>query len=387
MGAGGLSSAPLWVEILPTPEDAAKARRYADKAVAAAARRLATKVSRPPSVLRTALDVQIARNLTDKLAKGAPEQPFALTLEAAQRQVVDYELFKASVFVRSGVFPKRYFGYIDEHWDTAARERLMRKTVIGAVEVANEVLSKRKADVRITELEVVVTFIAEGGALLLTNAQVDVENIHPVLGVGLDDIAPGFAREATLVEALDRRLGTGLAELVDQGRPVGQRGSTELRGPPAQRLGPRLRRFMTFPEAIAGTVVMWVYEKERAARLLWRAERRRLGRLSAVDQFIFGSLVYNSGLVFSSRRVDMIRTFSTARYLAGVSQKNAQRRWLLPVGVPTANSRWIEVERRYPDQPTSWSAVYHILQRYGAYEAIRRFTAVFDEGGRYRRRR
>lgn len=34
----------------------------------------------------------------------------------------------------------------------------------------------------------------------------------------------------------------------------------------------------------------------------------------------------------------------------------------------------------YPEQPTSWNGVYHVLQRYGAYTALKRFTDVFDDG-------
>ena len=38
----------------------------------------------------------------------------------------------------------------------------------------------------------------------------------------------------------------------------------------------------------------------------------------------------------------------------------------------------------YPEQPTAWLAGYHVLQRYGAYEALQRFTDVFDETGAFR---
>jgi hypothetical protein len=38
----------------------------------------------------------------------------------------------------------------------------------------------------------------------------------------------------------------------------------------------------------------------------------------------------------------------------------------------------------YPAQPTSWSGAYHVLQRYGAYVALGRFSEVFDERGMLR---
>ena len=34
-----------------------------------------------------------------------------------------------------------------------------------------------------------------------------------------------------------------------------------------------------------------------------------------------------------------------------------------------------------PHQPTSWNAVYHILQRYGAWVALTRFSDHFTETG------
>jgi len=37
----------------------------------------------------------------------------------------------------------------------------------------------------------------------------------------------------------------------------------------------------------------------------------------------------------------------------------------------------------YPEQPTSWAAVYHVLQRYGAYVALKRFSNTFDAGDQF----
>jgi hypothetical protein len=40
----------------------------------------------------------------------------------------------------------------------------------------------------------------------------------------------------------------------------------------------------------------------------------------------------------------------------------------------------------YPRQLTSWNAVYHVLQRYGAWVGVSRFATVFDGNGAFRER-
>ena len=329
---------------------------YADKQVRQAARRLGDPK------LGAFLHERIALDLEAKRASG-----FELDDEAVRRTVVDYEIFRLRTFVRSGVFAKKYFGYFDERWDTAKYEVDMRKTIRGAVDEANAFLKERKATFAVTDIEIAVTFIAEGGAILLREKQSEIERIHPVHGVGLDDIAPGFKEYGPLVARLDRRLGTGLGNIVD--RSV---------------LGDRLKRHMTFREAIAGTVIMYVYEKAIAARKLANAGRGVLKDYDLDDQFIISSLVYNSGILFSKERIKMIRTFSTASYLAGVSKQNEKKRWALPVFNPRAGAQFVLQESMFPEQPTSWSAVYHILQRYGGFVAMRKFTDVFDANGQYR---
>ncbi len=320
----------------------------------------------PDRGLREFVQESISKNLNAQLSKGEGYTPSA---EVLRRTVIDYEVFRAKTFVSSGVFPKRYFGYFDERWDTADFERSMRRTIIQAVRIANEHLKEAKFEIRVTEMEIAVTFIAEGGALILSNELTPKNRIHPIQGVGLDDIAIGFARYPKLIRALDERMQSRLQTIVTQ-----------------TPQGPRLNRGMTFHEAILGTLVMWVYEKDLAAKKLWRKERRRLAALSPKEQFIFSSLVYNSGLVFSTQRMRMIRDFKSASYLALVSKKNARRRWPLAVFKPAAGRRFLVSKSSYPLQKTSWSAVYHILQRYGAYEALMRFTDVFDERGAYRQR-
>ena len=322
-------------EMLQDEEAAVRVRAHLTRASAETAQRL----GRPK--LKSALEAHVARNLIDKLAGGYTLDPATL-----ERTVVGYELFKAETFARAGVFPKRYFGYFDEQHDTAAHERRMRQTIVRAVQIANAYLAEVGSKVRITDMEVAITFIAEGGALLLMDDRQDLTKIHPVLGVGLDDIRIGYDRHSVLVDLLD------------------------------DRLAQTSQRFMTFEEAIHGTVVMWVYEKLLAARKLKNAEKKHLHTLPLDEQFIFASLVYNSGLIFSTERMRMIRDLKTADYLARVSKQNEKKRWPLPVF--TEKRSLSLLAKGYPAQPTSWAAVYHILQRYGAYVAMNRFTDVFD---------
>ena len=52
---------------------------------------------------------------------------------------------------------------------------------------------------------------------------------------------------------------------------------------------------------------------------------------------------------------------------------------------PSLRARALLVDLgRYPEQATSWSAVYHVLQRYGGYVALVRFGNVFDSAGAFR---
>ena len=57
------------------------------------------------------------------------------------------------------------------------------------------------------------------------------------------------------------------------------------------------------------------------------------------------------------------------------------KRWALPVMVAKLNLKQVLSGGDYPVQPTSWSAVYHVLQRHGAYVGLSRFTDAFDAKG------
>ncbi len=321
-----------------------------------------------PKLRALALE-NIAQNLADKLTLHPPGgTQFTLTPEELRRTVIDYELFKLKTYLSSGVFPKRYFGYFDEKWDTAAHERVLREVTHAAVKLINEAQQKKGSAVRVSDIEIAVTFIAEGGALLLREKQAQLDDVHPVYGVGLDDIGIGLRLYRDLALQFDKELGTDLQHVV----------SLEADG------SAYLKRNMRFKEAILGTALMYIYEKELAARKLKEAEGAQLEQFSLDDQFVVGSLVYNSGLTFSVKSREAIKAFSTAEDLHRVSTRNAKSRGLLPVLAPPVAAARLRGGDGYPDQPTSWSGMYHVLQRYGGYQALRRFTTVFDERGMYR---
>ena len=146
---------------------------------------------------------------------------------------------------------------------------------------------------------------------------------------------------------------------------------------------PYLTRFMTFEEAIAATAIVYLWEKERAAQVMTERKHGKLERLSLDEQFIVGSLVYNSGKLHSPARWAMIRDFKTGSWLAGMADTYAEKRGRLPVLTPKLAIDWLGSGHGYPEQPTAWLAVYHILQRYGAFAAMRRFTDVFAADGNF----
>jgi hypothetical protein len=42
---------------------------------------------------------------------------------------------------------------------------------------------------------------------------------------------------------------------------------------------------------------------------------------------------------------------------------------------------WLADGKAPPEPPTSWNALYHVLQRYGAWVAISRYSEAFAEDG------
>lgn len=344
--------------VLSDAGDAEALRVFRDRAIAEAAQ--------GDAQVKALLRDNIERNLRDKAAMNWNGQRFRLSSNELRRTVIEYEVWKYKTYVSSGVFPKRYFGYFDEKWDTAARERELREATHLAVDTVNTWQTKQGRATKITDAEVAVTIVAEGAAILLRERQSDLDSIHPVAGIGLDDIATGFARSPSLVKALDASMGTQLEKVI------------------SWREGePSLERYLTLKEGIAATALMWLYEKELAAAKLKARDDTDLMSLPLEDQFIYGSLVYNSGLLFSAERVKQVKTFDTGDYLFGVSDQNAGRRNRLPVSPPSRAKSELLSERDYPDQLTSWSAVYHVLQRWGGYAGLMKFTDSFDSKGMF----
>lgn len=332
------------------------------KASAALHKRLEKVATCDATQVTSRLSHLVAENLEQKYAAG-----FLIDDTRIRRQVIDAEAFKLATFVTSGVFPKRYFGYLDEQHDTAAYETRMKTAARKAARACNRWLENAHASFRVTEQELIVTFLAEGGAVLLRENQAQLESIHPVQGIGLDDIATGFADLEPLVKLLDTEVGTHLAQIVKlrDGRPY-------------------LSRHFRFEEAIAGTAAMWVWEKQIAERKLIAAGRKSLGKRTPEEQFVIASLVYNSGILFEESTITKVHTFESGAYLFDLSEASKAKRWALPVMPPGLNLKGQLSGGAWPDQPTSWSAVYHVLQRYGAYVGLSRFTDAFDAKGALR---
>jgi hypothetical protein len=327
--------------------------------------RLSAALAKELEAVRPVLRPVLCRLIDENLA--AKESLPAAAVVDLERRVLGFERFRLETMLSSGVTPKRYFGFLDQAGDTAAYETALRDTVQTAVALLNQDADARGVPVRVTEQETTLTFLAEGGALVLSERQEDLDHIHPVNGIGLDNFKQGFARHRTLVTTLDKRLGTGLGAL------TWTVGSAKV-----------LRRPMTFTEAVAGTALMYLDEKERAAGLLHDRDGSRLDMLSLDRQFVITSLVYNSGILFSDERVEQILAFSMADYLVAASEANRGSRPLLPVWPPAAAETRLVSGAGMPTQLTSWNAVYHVLQRYGAWVALRRFSSFFDQYGRFR---
>jgi hypothetical protein len=277
-------------------------------------------------------------------------------------RAIRYEAFRLNTYISSGVSPKRYFGFLDEQGSTAEYERIIKSTVENAVEIANAYATNKHLISRITPKEVIVTFLAEGGALILSKKDAELERIDPKLGVGLDDFKVGFEQHTLLIEKFDAHFGTRLKDLV------------LAIGPFSLQVRP-----MTFREAVLGTVAMYLYEKELTARYVKSQWHKNLMDLPLDEQFITTSLVYNSGTLFSHERVLQIRDFTTGAYLSEVNEKSARPR--LNVYPPQELLEKLKTEIAIPDQHTSWSAVYHILQRFGAWVALEKFSTYFTADG------
>jgi hypothetical protein len=307
----------------------------------------------------------VADNFARKLA--SRREGVSFDAEALIRTGLDYEAFRIAAFRNSGVAPKLYFGFLDGRGVTADYEKTLLRVSARAADLLNAYAEKNKIDVRVTAKEIAVTQMSEGGALLLTKNFANVNNVRPVGGVGLDDYRIGFPRFPGLAEEIDRVFGAHIA---------GMKGGigVEIVG------GDR----MTFVETILGTAVMYLYEKDLAEQKL-RADNRPSLRAAPLDeQFVVASLVYNSGILFADERAKQILAFDTAAYLRDISERSAPKRPRLPVLSAAEADAWLAEGKALPEQPTSWNAVYHVLQRYGAWVALARFSSAFAEDGSVR---
>jgi hypothetical protein len=280
---------------------------------------------------------------------------------------VHYEAFRVKAFHDGGVSPKRFFGFLDEQGKSAAQEKQLKDVATRAAALLNAYGAKHGIKATVTPKEIIVTHLAEGGAKLLTTGFANVETIDPVFGVGLDDFRIGFKFYPGLIQEVDTTFGTQLESLSNTWPNSGH---------------------MNFAESVLGTAVMYFYEKDLAQKKLLDKNLPGLETRGLDEQFVIASLVYNSGILFEPDRIKMILDFQTADYLFDVSEKTAARatnpRPRLPVMNLAANDSLLETGQSLPQQLTSWSAVYHILQRYGAWVALTQFSSYFDAAGNVR---
>ncbi len=299
----------------------------------------------------------VARRIDERL-RALRAANFRVGVGDVERTVIDFEVWRAATYLSAGVFPKRYFGYLDERGDTQLFESTLHQVLVGARPLVDAAQAQRHSAVRAADLEIAVTFLAEGGATLLSDEAHARTPVAAISGVGLDDIAGGFAARRDLVAAFDQRFGTHLVDFV----------------------GRRPSRPLTFVEAVLAVEIMYVWEKDLLAAKL---PAPPLMSRPLDEQFIVSSLRYNSGVMFSAERVEMIRTFGAGPYLYDLSERSSATRPRLPLAPPGDALSRLVADGHYPEQRTSWSAVYHILQRWGAFYALRHFTDRFDSDGIY----
>ena len=293
---------------------------------------------------------QVALNLTAKklaLPRGATFSPSDI-----ENRTFGYELFKLKTYLSSSVTPKLYFGFFDEQGDTAEYEKIVRLTISKAVKVINDYAILKHLPVLLTEKEIAITFLAEGGALLLTDGKDNINRVH-IYEIGLDDFRIGLAHYPGLVNELDSECGTKLGKLTFT--VAGKR---------------ILLRPMTFREAILGTAIMYLFEKVLTYHKYSAVHKELFSNLTLDQQFVYTSLVYNSGILFADERIEQILRFETNRYLYDISELNAKKRGRLPLVDPSDSAKQLQRTSSYPSQFLSWNAVYHILQRYGAWRAV-----------------
>lgn len=361
----------------------------AGERLAGGAGEIAKRIGADAGEVEAVLRREVLANLEAKRGLRAPGGGrFPMSPDDILRTVVDYERFKMEAYLTSGVFPKRYFGYVDRKWDTAAEEGTLLRLTREVVREINARQEERGRSVRLADAEVIVTWISEGGALLLR------EDTHLVRAdgapridlsfrLGCDNMGLALDRYPDLAERLDRKFGTAL---VGSGRREGRGGTGD------REIG--IGRRVDYRESIVAMGIMVLFEKEIAAAKLHRrasaggggAGWDELADLPFDEQFILTSLVFNTGILFPRSWVESIRDLETIHRLSSLSEENSQKRggeWrpALPVDASPPVAFETLARKGYRDQPTSWQGAYHVLQRYGAWIALRDFTDLFDEDG------
>jgi hypothetical protein len=381
----------LLTHFLAEPEAEAALVQRLEARASALADSLEAHGEAPPARVRAVLLHQVVWSLR---AKAGPEQQPPLIYDAPRlgRTVLDWEAFRMETYVSAGVFPKRYFGFLDRQGDTASLEGELLETAHCAAVVVNTQQESRGSPLRVSDAELIVTFLAEGGAMLLTDRQRLLSAIHPIHTLGMDDLAVVLLERPELAQALDSACGTDLLGIVR----YGERGLLPLTEPeeaPPGVLGRLdstdgrwawLVRHASFAEGIAGTALMWIWEKELTAEALADAGRVPLAERDPATAFVHSSLVYNSGALHDEDTVAAIVASTEGPWIVARSDANAHRRDRLPVRSPEDTLRDLLGSATYREQDTSWLAAYHIAQRYGAWQGLLRFTDHFDESGMLR---
>lgn len=298
----------------------------------------------------------VSENFARKSLSRAEGVTFDVTMLTATG--LDYEAFRVATFRSASVTPKLFTGFIDRVGKTGSYEARLLAISTKITPILNRYAAKLNLGITVTPKEIAVTHMAEGGALMLTTTFDKVDAIHPIMGIGLDDHRIGLVHYPGLVAEIDATFGTKLAA---------------LKGTPEDS--------MTFDESVLGTGIMYLYEKELTARKLAAENRKPLAERPLDEQFVVTSLVYNSGILFVEERFRQILEFDTANYIAEVSEKTAHKRPRLPVMTPQDADAYLASGASLPYQPMSWNAVYHVLQRYGAWVALDRYTKTFTPAG------
>jgi hypothetical protein len=358
----------LVAEFLADPRDQRHALESLDRIAGDSARRIAELSGRDPEAIRAFVRSEALKNLRDKVSMGSNGERFPMTLSEMEQTVFGFEAFKAETFVRTGIFPKRYFGFLDEKWDSAQYEVLLRETVQRAVRVVNDYLAESGRNVGLSHQEVAMTFISDGAALKMREFQANIEDFQCVLQLGMKEPTQYIYAFPGLVERLDRELRTDLqaAVFLKDGAMVDARA-------------------MYFPEAVVATMFRYLFKKTRA-QIALRDEGIDLQSLSADEQFIVASgYDLEKEAALSWRTVQDIRDSRVGVHLRSSAMPDDPSASRIPWMGPGDSADFLLQESIYPWQPnSSWNVVYNTAQKHGTWVGLSRFGTTFNDRGEYR---